>query len=125
MGGRTFGIVLTREVCEIDPVERYLDQWRRHMRAWKAEDHLGYPSRAAAFRSGGSRGEDTFEDLCIEVDSLAGHAMEAIIDGLEPMERAALSAEYLGTRFLGRDLLPMLDQAKAKIRRKLPSHGLV
>ncbi|APR04846.1 hypothetical protein [Thauera chlorobenzoica] len=125
MGGRTIGIVLTREVCEIDPVERYPDQWRRHMRAWKAEDHLGYPSRSVAFRSGGSRGEVAFEDMCEGVDNLAGYAMEAIVDDLEPMERAALSSYYLGTRFPGRDLHPFLVRAKQKIRRKLPSRGLV
>lgn len=116
---------MQREQFEIDPVERALDQWRQHMRAWSAEDRLGYPTRSPAFVTGSRGGGDAFEQLCDEADSLAGHAMEAIVDGLEPIERAALCHVYLHTVYRFRDLDAVLARAKAKIRRKLPSRGLV
>lgn len=107
-----------------DPVERALELWCAYMHSWRAQERLGYPSRSAALATGGAESADTFDELCAEADLYVGQAMEAIIDSLPPIERAALSHVYLHTAWCFRDLDAVLTRAKASVRRKMPSRGL-
>lgn len=107
-----------------DPVERALELWRAHMHSWRAHERLGYPNRSAVLGTGGAESADTFDELCDAADLYGGQAMEAIIDSLPPIERAALCHAYLHTVWRFRDLGAVLARAKASVRRKMPSCGL-
>lgn len=103
-------------------VERALDVWREHMQAWSHPGRVGFPSRSPVFATGGA--SESFDHLCEVADRHAGRVMEALIDGLPAIERAALNHRYLGTiwRFQGLD--EALLSAKANLRRRMPSRGL-
>lgn len=110
----------------LDPVERYLTLWAGYMQAWQARDDVGYPTHSAGFGSiSGAVCDDTFDHLCEQADATAARAMDAIIDGLQPDQRAAVYHKHLLAVFRMRDLEGSYERARIAIRAKLGVRGLV
>lgn len=110
-----------------DPLDINLALWARYMNAWRASDDVGYPNHSAGFGSapGGAVCDDTFEHLCDSADAYAARAMDAIIDGLPAIERAAVYHIHLAAVFRMRDLEGAYERARIAIRSKMAGRGLV
>jgi hypothetical protein len=114
-------------ISDNTPLDTHLDTWARYMRRWRASDDVGYPDHSAGFgeAAGGAVCDDTFEHLCDSADAYAARAMEAIIDGLPPDQRAAVYHVHLAAVFRMRDLPGSYERARIAIRQKLAGRGLV
>jgi hypothetical protein len=88
---------------------------------------LGYPPASAGFSSGGVVSADAWEDLEDEVDSHTVAAVDAIIDSLLPIHRAAIMHQYLAAVFrfrARRSLDEVLEEAMVEIERQGRAKGL-
>lgn len=72
----------------------YLDIWRDYMKGNTAS-HLGYPSKAAGFMSGGV---SSFDDISDEIDIQAAKTVDKVIDDLPKLEKESIYATYLGNK---------------------------
>ena len=110
-----------------DPLDQHLATWARYMRRWRADEDVGYPDHSAGFgeSSGGAVCDDTFDHLCDAADAYAARAMDAIIDSLPPIERAAVYHIHLAAVFRMRDVQGAYEQARIAIRKKMAGRGLV
>jgi hypothetical protein len=104
----------------------HLENWA----AWQA-DHAhdfgrGYPTRA----SGGfvSRSSQDFSSMVHKADRACARAVDAILDGCTPIEKAAVSHFHLAAVFrfprLGMAAENAYQSAREKIRRGLLARGI-
>ena len=71
-----------------------LDDWSRWM---KSDNHgLGYPSRTSYFSTGGESTSEVFEDMVSKTDMNNIKIVDAVIDGLEKNQKAAIYYRFLG-----------------------------
>jgi len=107
-------------------IEGFMDLWARWQRSWSAADELGYPKACPMFRGvrSGVASEDTFDHLCEQADGWAAGVMDALIDGLSPIERAAIYHKHLHAVFRGRDLDAAYARALESLGRAMASKGL-
>jgi len=107
-------------------VEGYLAMWVQWQRSWSAADELGFPKAHPMFKNlrSGVAGNDTFDHLCEQADTWAAHVIDAVIDGLSPIERAAIYHKHLAAVFRGRDLDAAYDQAIAALERGIAAKGV-
>lgn len=107
-------------------VEGYLAMWAQWSRAWSADDELGFPKASPMFKHLQSVGvsNDAFEHLCEQADTFAAHAIDAVIDGLSPIERAAIYHKHLASVFRGRDLEDAYARALTAIERGIAARGV-
>ena len=75
-----------------DRVARHLENWRDYMRTGGTKG-LGAPTKAAGFVGGGYNND--FDSMCLEADSVAARAMDALILGLTPVQQACIHHKYL------------------------------
>lgn len=77
----------------------YLRAWARWVRSWRPA--LGAPPRASHLAGVEGRGSaiGAWDDLQRESDESAMRAVDAAVDDLEPGQRAAIRAVYLGESY--------------------------
>lgn len=106
-------------------IESHLRLWADAQRRWSPASMLGYPPASAGFSSGGVVSADAWEDLEDEVDSHTVAAVDAIIDSLQPIHRAAIMHQYLAAVFRARRSLDeVLEEATVEIERQGRAKGL-
>lgn len=76
-----------------DDVRFYLKAWRRWVRGWRAP--LGYPSVCAFVRAMRPTVDPERQDFEEEVDQWILRAVDAEVESLSPMKRAAVRLIYL------------------------------
>lgn len=83
----------------------------------------GFPSRSAGFVAGGN--STSFDDMIETADIAAARAVDAIIDGLAPIEQVAIHHAYLAAvwRSSRVNLAAVLGRAKGKIAAGLRARG--
>lgn len=99
----------------------YLDLWQDFMKSNK--NHLGYPSSAAGFMTGGI---SSFEDLADENDSQAARVVDSVIDDLPKFQSEAIYFAYLGQKtVLDNSVLKLFhDRAIDNLCKKLSEKNL-
>jgi len=102
-------------------LEWHLDNWRRYMRSDVAVD--GFPGRSAGCLVGGLSA--TFDELVDAADKRCAQAVDALMLGLAPAERAAISHIYLYAvfRFQRDNLDDLLLSGRFKVAKGLVSRG--
>lgn len=71
-----------------------LDDWSRWM---KLDKHgLGYPSRTSYFFTGGESTSEVFEDMVSKIDMDNVKIVDAVIDGLNKLQKEAIYYRFLG-----------------------------
>lgn len=107
-------------------LEGCLEIWVQWQRSWSAADELGYPKVSPLFKGvcSGAASEDAFEHLCEQADAFAAHAIDAVIDGLSPVEKAAIYHKHLHAVFRGRDLDDAYARALTAIERGIVARGV-
>ena len=71
-----------------------LTDWSRWM---KSDNHgLGYPSKVSYMSSGGESTTEVFEDMVSKTDMNNIKIVDAVIDGLEKNQKAAIYYRFLG-----------------------------
>jgi hypothetical protein len=81
-------------------LEFHFDNWRRWMK--KDDVTTGYPGKAAGCVGGGY--SQTFDDMVDAEDIRCARILDALVNSLEPIERAAIYHRYLYAVFRhGRD----------------------
>lgn len=108
-------------------VARHLAMWVAWQHAWSADDELGYPKQSPMFSGaqGGAVSPDTFDHLCEQADAWVARAMDAIIDDLPPIERAAIYHLHLCAVFRGRDLDAAYAAALEHLGMAMAAKGLL
>jgi hypothetical protein len=110
-------------------LEWHLDNWAEWQ--FKRENRGGYPTRASG--GIGLRASNTFDSMVQAADDRCARAVEAILDGLMPAERAAVWHFHLGVDFnvqvfrfphVGYGAERLYEQAREKIRKGLVSKGI-
>lgn len=71
-----------------------LEDWTRWMKVDK--HNLGYPSSTSYFLSGGESTSEVFEELASKTDMENIKIVDAVIDGLEKNQKAAIYYRFLG-----------------------------
>ena len=103
-------------------LEWHFDNWRRYMRRDSVTD--GAPRRAAGCVGGGY--SQSFDDMADASDIRCARIVDALVNSLGPLERAAIYHEYLYAVFRhGREALPQaLDSARLKVAGWLVQRGV-
>ena len=71
-----------------------LEDWSRWM---KFDNHkLGYPNKTSYFSTGGESTSEVFEDMVSKTDMHNIKVVDAVIDGLEKNQKAAIYYRFLG-----------------------------
>ena len=91
--------------------------------AWMRSETVGrgYPTRSAFLCSGGSAGDDAFAELCSTADQVAVRTLDALIDDLPAICRAAIHQRWCSA--VWRFRAQMYEQALAEAYERL-SQGL-
>lgn len=103
-------------------VDFHLRNWAKWMRQPSLK--LGYPAKSCGLESGFVSGEDGFDILCEQADEQAAVLMNAIIDGLEPDETAAINHKYLHAVYRLRDMEASFERALGRVWRGMLARGL-
>lgn len=103
-------------------LEWHFDNWRRWMRQDSVTD--GAPGKAAGCVGGGY--SQTFDDMADAQDIRVARVLDALVNSLTPLERAAVYHQYLYAVFRhGRDALQQaLDTSRVRIARGLVERGV-
>lgn len=103
-------------------LEWHFDNWRRYMRKDAVTD--GYPGKAAGCIGGGY--SQTFDDMVDAEDVRVARILDALVNSLTPLERAAVYHEYLYAVFRhGRgELDQALGRARFRVASLLVSRGV-
>lgn len=103
-------------------VEFHLLNWARYMRTGK--EVVGHRKSIPGLSNGGA--SKHFEDMLDDVDLACAKVVDAIIEGLSPVEQAALHNAYLWAVFRGTrtDLNMALGRAKAQVGFQLAKRGV-
>ena len=71
-----------------------LEDWSRWM---KFDNHkLGYPNKTSYFSTGGESTSEVFEEMVSKTDMENIKVVDAVIDGLEKNQKAAIYYRFLG-----------------------------
>lgn len=99
-----------------------LEDWARWSRGYTLK--LGYPSRAAVLSSGYV--SMAFDEMCERADHERCKIIDALVDDLEPSQKAAINRRYLHAvwRFPRNNYPEMLAAAHDELLRKMPMRGL-
>lgn len=103
-------------------LEWHFDNWRRWMRKDDVTD--GAPSKACGCVGGGY--SQTFDDMVDAADVRCARIMDALVNSLTPVERAAIYHEYLYAVFRSArfDLKRTLEQARLRLAAWLVQRGV-
>lgn len=103
-------------------LEWHFDNWRRWMRQDSVTD--GAPSKAAGCVGGGY--SQTFDEMADAQDIRVARVVDALVNSLTPIERAAIYHQYLYAVFRhGRDALQQaLEGARLKVAGWLVVRGV-
>lgn len=106
-------------------LEWHMDNYRRYMRS---EDYgRDYPARSSGFVAGGN--SRSFDEMADASDIRCAQAVDALVGGLAPAERAAVNHTYLKAifpavfRFPRGNLAELLHSGRLKIARGLIARG--
>lgn len=104
----------------------HLENWAEYMQNRPTDHGRGYPGRA----SGGilSRASQDFEQMVMRADVACAKAVDAILEGCTPTERAAVHHYHLAAVFrfpnIGRGAEIAYHEAREKIRAGLQKRGI-
>ena len=86
---------------------------------------LGAPTKSAGFVGGGYNND--FDSMCLEADSVAAKAMDALILGLTPVQQATIHHKYLAAvyRFPRCDMESEFLVACVRLEKGMDAKGLV
>ena len=104
-------------------LEWHFDNWRRYMRKEDVTD--GYPGKAAGCVGGGY--SQSFDDMVDAADIRCAMIVDALVNSLTPIERAAVYHKYLYAVFrYGRagNLEQSLRRARLKVAEWLAVRGV-
>lgn len=104
-------------VCRL---EFHFDNWRRWMR--KDEVTEGAPRQAAGCVGGGY--SQSFDDMVDAADVRCARIVDALVNSLSPVERAAIYHEYLYAVWRLTGLKETLERARTKVAVWLVSRGV-
>ena len=74
----------------VQAVVRLMEDWADWQRGYRLK--LGYPTKSAGIESGG--GSASFDDLCDESDAEVMRKVDACVNDLPPIHRAAVCKRY-------------------------------
>lgn len=74
----------------VQAVVRLMEDWADWQRGYRLK--LGYPTKSAGIESGG--GSTSFDDLCDESDAEVMRKVDACVNDLPPIQRAAVCKRY-------------------------------
>ena len=102
----------------------HCENWRTWQEDRKSDFGRGYPSRASS-RMGQSGSRD-FDSMVAAADGHCARAVDAIVDGLPPVERCAVYHVHLAARFPypATCAMDVYELARAEIRRGLMKRGI-
>jgi hypothetical protein len=101
----------------------HLQNWRD----WQSRYHLGggYPGHSAMLATGGVSGEDAFQHLCDQADTLAAKITDAIVSDMEAIHQTAIHHFYCARIWRFRtDPMELLTAAVGEYWRKATKQGL-
>lgn len=101
-------------------LEWHFDNWRRWMRKDDVTD--GAPGKACGCVGGGY--SQSFDEMVDAADVRCARIMDALVNSLTTVERAAIYHEYLYAVFRMRDLRGTLVIARLKLARWLVVRGV-
>ena len=105
-------------------VDWHLCNWRDYMHS-DATKGLRAPGKASGFVAGGYNND--FESMCIVADRQAAEIMDALIQGLTPIQSAAVHHRYLRAvyRFPRDNFDEVFNQACDRLAFGIAARGLV
>lgn len=101
-------------------LEFHFDNWRRWMRRDDVTD--GAPHKAAGCVGGGY--SQTFDDMADASDIRCARIVDALVNSLTPLERAAVYHRYLYAVFRFRDLEATIARARLRVAAWLVARGV-
>lgn len=113
----------TSEERRLDALARMLDDWAGWQRSYRMR--LGYPTRSLS--GAGGTTECSYDELYASVDAAMFEAIDAAIDDLQPIQRAAVLRRYgvaAVFRFPRENYAEQLDRAHDALMRALPRRGV-
>lgn len=101
-------------------LEWHFDNWRRYMRKDDVTD--GYPGKASGCVGGGY--SQTFDDMVDAEDVRVARVVDALVNSLTPLERAAIYHRYLYAVFRHGELEQAIERGRYRVAVWLVARGV-
>lgn len=107
--------MIINELSHIEIVKCYLRDWSDWCRGYRVR--TGWPNKSAVIETGGAvtDEDDSLSDDYSHLEKERCEIIDACIDDLQPIERAAIHHKYLHTVYRMRDYATTLEQAHNKL----------
>lgn len=103
-----------------DRLDMHLETWALWMRS--EQPARGYPRKSCGFVGGGYNTD--FDSMCEAADVRVAQIVNALVDGLEPIQRMALHRRYLRAVYRFKDYPERLLEARERVRIGLRKRGV-